>query len=115
MSRLVKALLIGALAGLLDSLPMVALGTTTSAIVSAFSHWVFLGFVIAYVVLPVRSWAKGLIVGLAAAIPVMAMVAGDDPKSLLPILAFSALLGAGVGAGTGRWAADEAVAAKKPS
>jgi hypothetical protein len=108
MSRLVKALLIGALAGIVDVLPMIAMGTTTEAIVSAFLHWVFLGFVITYLVLPVRYWMKGLLVGLAAAVPVVALVSGEDPKALVPIFAFSAVLGAAVGAATGRWATERA-------
>jgi hypothetical protein len=104
MSRLGKALLIGAVAGTIDILPMIALGNTTNAIVSAFLHWVLLGFVIAYLALPVPHWAKGLIVGLAAAIPVLALVIGDEPNAVVPIVLFSALLGVGVGAATGRWA-----------
>ena len=104
MNRLTIALLIGALAGLLDVLPMIAMGSNMSEMASAFLHWVVLGFVIAYIELPLPSWAKGLIVGLAAAIPVIAMVVGNDPQAPLPIIVFSAILGAGVGAATGRWA-----------
>jgi hypothetical protein len=104
MSRLAKGLLIGAVAGIVDVLPMVAMGTTTDAMVSAFLHWVFLGFVITYLELPIPHWAKGVLVGLAAATPVVAMVIGQDPKAPGPIVLCSAVLGAAVGAATGRWA-----------
>jgi hypothetical protein len=104
MLRLVKSLLIGAVAGLMDVVPMIVLGTTSHAIASAFLHWVLLGFVIAYVSLPVPHWVKGLILGLAAAVPVIALVLGDEPTAVIPIVVFSAFLGVGVGAATGRWA-----------
>ncbi|MGC4067465.1 MAG: hypothetical protein QM784_23020 [Polyangiaceae bacterium] len=104
MSRLARGLLIGAVAGVLDVLPMIFLAPSRSAMASAFLHWVLLGFVITYIELPLRHWMKGLVVGLAAAVPVIAMVMEQDPKSVAPIALFSAMLGAAVGAATGRWA-----------
>jgi hypothetical protein len=104
MKRLIIALAIGTGAGIVDIIPMIFLNATRGAVGSAFLHWIVLAFVICYMQLGVANWCKGLIVALAAAVPVMAMVAEGDPKALLPITVMSALLGTVVGYLTGRFA-----------
>lgn len=104
MKRLIIALAIGTGAGIVDIVPMILLNDHREAVGSAFLHWIVLGFLICYMQLGVANWNKGLIVALAAAVPVMAGVAESDPMALLPITIMSVFLGTIVGHLTGRFA-----------
>jgi len=107
MKRLIIAILIGILAGIVDVVPMVIQGIDKHANASAFVHWALMGPVIAYIQIPLSSWLKGIIVSEALALPVAILVMPRDPKSIIPIMAMSAVLGAIVGAATGRFANKE--------
>ena len=69
--------------------------------VSAFVHWLVLGFVIAYVSLPVKPWLKGMIIGVLSALPIAILVSGQGAQAVAPIMTSSVILGAAVG-----WATD---------
>lgn len=97
MSRLFISLLIGAAAGVIDVAPMIAQKLSKHACVSAFVHWVVLGVVIAYIELPLSPWLKGVVVAVISSLPIVILVSEKDPKSLVPILIMSAILGAAVG------------------
>lgn len=102
MNRLLASLALGAVAGIVDVLPMIVAGTSVAAMVSAFLHWVVLGFIIVHVDLRTASWLKGSIIGLASAVPVGAMLVETEPRSVPLVMVMSALLGAGVGWVAGR-------------
>lgn len=88
---------LGIAAGVIDVIPMLIMQTGFFSCASAFLHWVFLGIVITFVNWGMRSWLKGLILALAAAIPVVLMVYPVDPNGVIPILVISPLLGSVVG------------------
>ena len=71
---------------------------------SAFVHWIVLGVLISYVQLPLAAWAKGIVVAVLACLPVVILVSEKDPKSIVPILIMSVVLGAAVGFTTARYA-----------
>lgn len=102
MTRVQLSLGLGALAGLLDVLPMIPLQTSALAMASAFTHWLVLGFVIVHVELRCAPWLKGLALALASAVPVALMVVETDPHAILPITATSVILGSAVGYVSGR-------------
>jgi len=91
-------------AGVIDVIPMVIQRLDRYACISAFIHWVVLGVIISYVEAPIRPWLKGLLVGVAASLSIVVIVAKADPRSIPPILCMSALLGALVGLLSARFA-----------
>ena len=104
MSKLVVSLGIGAIAGVLDVIPMVVQKLDKYACCSAFVHWLVLGVIIAHIRLPLAPWLQGLVVAEMCALPIVLLVMKDDPQSILPILVMSALLGIGVGLAANRYA-----------
>lgn len=104
MRRLLLSLAIGAIAGIVDVVPMILQGLDWYSNVSAFVFWVVMGFVIAHVSLPIKNWLKGMIIALISAVPIMILVFADDPKSIIPMLVMSIGLGSLVGFFTGKYA-----------
>lgn len=104
MSKLIISLLIGTVAGVIDVAPMIIQKLDKYANWSAFMHWVVMGIVISYVQMPLAPWLKGLVIAELSAIPVAIMVAREDKKSIIPILAMSAVLGVLVGISTAKFA-----------
>ena len=104
MPRLLISVLIGVIAGVVDVLPMLAQKLSKHACLSAFVHWIVLGVLISYVQLPMPAWANGVVIAVLACLPVAILVSEKDPKSLVPILFMSVVLGAAVGFATARYA-----------
>ncbi|HHH53620.1 MAG TPA: hypothetical protein ENK91_08175 [Bacteroidetes bacterium] len=104
MSKLVISIVIGAIAGIIDVIPMIMQKLDKTANWSAFVHWIVLGFIISYVDIPVSPWLKGLIIAEAVTIPIMIIVAKDGIKSIIPIIIMTAVLGILVGIATAKWA-----------
>ena len=104
MPKLLSALAIGIGAGVIDVIPMLIQKIDRNSCVAAFVHWVVLGVVITYVSAPIPDWAKGAIVGFFCALSTVILVAQGDPKSAVPILVMSTVLGAIVGMMAGRFA-----------
>ena len=97
MSKILIALVIGIIAGIIDVIPMIVQKMEKSANLSAFTHWVVLGLIIPFVSWDIAPWLKGFIIAELSAIPVLFMVATQDKKAILPIVIMSAILGIGVG------------------
>lgn len=104
MSKLSISLIIGIIAGIIDVTPMIIQKLDKYACLSAFVHWVILGIVISYIEMPVAPWLKGIIIAVLSALPIVILVSKEDPKSIVPILAMSIILGAGVGISTAKFA-----------
>ncbi len=102
MTKLLVVLFIGFIAGIIDIIPMIIQKLDKYAIISAFVHWIVLAFLISYIVLPMPAWLKGLIIAELAALPILVLVWKDDPKSVIPIVIMSAILGLLVGIVTAR-------------
>lgn len=93
MNKIVKGLLFGVLAGVVDVLPMVAQGLSWDADLSAFSLWVVAGFLIATSELRLNSILKGLLISYLLALPVYIIVGVKEPFSLVPMTIMTAILG----------------------
>ena len=102
MSKLLVSILIGLAAGVVDVVPMIFQKLDKHANWSAFFHWIILGIFISYIELPLAPWLKGLVVAELAAIPTVILVSKDNKKSVVPILAMSAVLGVLVGLATAK-------------
>ena len=105
MPSLIITLLIGAVAGMIDIIPMLVRKLDKRDCAAAFVHWILLGVVIAYLPLPLTPWLKGLVIAEAFAVPVVLMVAKTDKQAIPPILIMSAILGMLVG-----WTTDLLIA-----
>jgi len=103
MQKLSVALLIGLTAGVIDVAPMVVQKLNPYACWSAFLHYVVFGIIVAYVPWQMAGWLKGLILGIMLALPVIAMVIKDEPRSGIPILAMAVVLGSLVGWASGKF------------
>jgi hypothetical protein len=101
MNVLFIGVIVGALAGALDALPMIIKKLDRKDTVSAFVQWFFASIVIALVDIPgVAWWLEGSIIGVALATPIVIIVSKTDKKSVSVILITSVALGALVGVAT---------------
>ena len=99
------ALLIGAGAGVLDTLRMLLGKAPWLEAAVPFTQWLMLSVLIAYVQMPVHPAIKGAIVAVMTALPTLITYSQSKPGSILSILEISLVLGAAVGLLTGRYAA----------
>lgn len=97
MKNIFIALIIGISAGIIDVVPMIIQRIDKTACISAFIQWIVLGLIIPYVNWDMQPWLKGLIIAELAALPIMVLVFAKEPKSIIPIIIFSAILGIAVG------------------
>jgi hypothetical protein len=97
MKNIFIALIIGLSAAIIDVVPMIFQRIDKSACISAFIQWLVLGLIIPYVNWDMQPWLKGLIIAELTALPIMVLVFAKEPKSIIPIIIFSAILGVAVG------------------
>jgi len=104
MNRKLKGLLIGALAGLLDIIPMLGQKLSWDADLSAFTMWVVVGYLVSAIDLKLNPLLKGILVAFLVLLPTAIIIGAKEPLSLLPIGIMTLILGAGVGYFAGRFA-----------
>ncbi|MBI9093024.1 MAG: hypothetical protein JEZ12_27740 [Desulfobacterium sp.] len=104
MEKLFISLGIGVIAGIIDIIPMIIQKIDKYSTISAFIHWILLGFIISYIQLPLSGWLKGIVIAEISALPIVLLVLKEDPKSVFPILSMTAILGCAVGFSTGKFA-----------
>jgi hypothetical protein len=97
MKNIFIALIIGLSAAIIDVVPMIIQRIDKSACISAFVQWIVLGLIIPYVNWDLQPWLKGLIIAEMAVLPILVLVFAKEPKSIIPIIIFSAILGVLVG------------------
>lgn len=93
MKRIVIGVIAGVVAGILDVTPMIIQGLTWDANLSAFSMWVVIGFLIAVTDIKVHPVLKGILLSFLALLPCAILIAWKEPFSLVPISAFTLVLG----------------------
>ena len=104
MTKLFISIGIGAIAGVIDVIPMIIQKLDKFSNWSAFVHWLILGILISYIQFPMSPWLKGLVVAEISSLPIIILVMKNDPKSIIPILVMSAILGVAVGISTSKFA-----------
>ena len=97
MNDILIAVIIGLVAGLIDVTPMIIMKLEKVANISAFVHYFVLGLIIPFVNWGIDPWLKGIIISFLSALPVMIIVYPKDKKAIIPMIAFSLILGAGIG------------------
>ena len=88
---------IGAVAGVIDVIPMIAQNLTWDANLSAFFFWVATGTVIAVADLPLKGAVKGVVVAYALLVPLAFLIGWANPANLVPIAAMTLILGSAAG------------------
>lgn len=97
MKKLMISLGLGLIAGILDVLPMILQGLDWYSNSSAFMQWLVLGVFINYIQVDLKGWLKGIVISLASSLPIMVLVAKNDPFSIIPIIVMTTILGSMVG------------------
>jgi hypothetical protein len=92
--KVLSGLLIGVVAGIIDVTPMIIQKITWDANLSAFSMWIVIGFFLAVVDMKIKGFIKGLVVSYITIIPTLLIIGSKEPKSLIPILIMTTILGA---------------------
>lgn len=95
--RIAIGLLVGAVAGAVDIVPMLLKNLTWDANLSAFAMWLVIGFMVATSELKLHPVPKGIVISYLCLLPVACIIGWKDPASLMPILGMTLVLGAFVG------------------
>jgi len=98
MRELLLTLLIGAVAGTIDILPMVKMKLDKYALSSAFSFYFVMPFIIYNLeLLNNLWWLKGGLITIVLSIPTTILASKADKKAIIPISIMAAVLGTGIG------------------
>jgi hypothetical protein len=93
MNLIVIGILLGIVAGIIDVIPMIIKKLTWDANISAFTMWVVVGFFIAAIELNMQPIVEGILIALLTLLPCAILIGWKEPKSLLPILSMTIILG----------------------
>ena len=87
----------GAIAGILDIIPMIIQKLSWDANLSAFSMWVVIGFVLSVTDFKLKGVLKGVTVSLLILLPSAILIGRQEPFSLIPIIGMTLILGSLLG------------------
>jgi len=87
-------LLIGLAAGTIDAVLMIIQNLTWDAILGAFSMWIIIGFLLSVTQLKIKGVFKRAADSFLVLIPNLFIIGWKEPKSLIPILIMTIILGA---------------------
>jgi len=97
MKKITIGISLGAIAGIIDVIPMIFQNLTWDANLSAFSMWVVNGFLIASSKLEINSILKGVMISFAVILPVAILIGWKEPISLIPIFLMTSILSSALG------------------
>ena len=95
--KIFKGVMLGAIAGFIDVIPMVAQKLSWDANISAFLFWMVSGFFIATSNLKLSAPAKGAIISFLALLPALILIIWQDPAVLPPIFVMTLMIGSTLG------------------
>jgi hypothetical protein len=95
--RIITGILLGAMAGFVDLIPMFVQKLTFDADISAFSMWLVIGFLVSVTHINVKPFLKGLILSFAVLLPIAFIIGWHEPLSLIPISIMTLILGGMLG------------------
>ncbi len=93
MKKYMIALLLGAVVGVIDVIPMVLQHLTWDANLSAFCLWVVTGLLISAVDFKMNGVVKGIFVAFLVLLPNAFLIGWHEPGTLLPIGVMMVILG----------------------
>jgi len=95
--KILVGALFGAVAGIIDVIPMIMQSLTWDANLSAFALWVISGFLIASSNLKIHSALNGLLISVLVLVPAAILIGWKEPASLIPIGIMTVILGSLLG------------------
>ena len=93
MKKQLQGVLFGAIAGVIDVIPMILQDLTWDANFSAFSMWVIIGYLISVVKVNMNAILKGILISLLVLFPSAILIGSKEPFTLIPILVITICLG----------------------
>ena len=102
-NKVLKGIMLGVAAGIIDVIPMVMQNLTWDANISAFTLWVISGFLISTSNLKLHPALKGLLISILVLTPSAVLIAWQDPISLVPIGIMTLILGSLLGYLIEKW------------
>lgn len=97
MKKIQLGILLGIIAGVIDVVPMILQKLTWDANLSAFFHWIIIGFFISTIDIKVKGVVKGLIVSIITLIPIAFLAWWNDSSSIIPMSIMTLILGSALG------------------
>ena len=97
MKSFMISMLIGLVAAVIDTAPMVIRKMDKYAIFSAFFTWIVLGIFIPRINFVSISFLNGIIVAILFVLPILVLMLKFEPKSVPIVVATTIVLGSGVG------------------
>jgi len=88
---------LGAIAGIIDVIPMVIQRLTWDANISAFLMWVAIGFILSITELKMNTILKGIMISFLVLLPAAILIGWKEPVSLVPIIIMTTILGGALG------------------
>lgn len=95
--RIIIGLIFGAIAGIIDVVPMILQNLPWDANLSAFSLWVVCGLLIAVTYIKIHPVLKGMLLAFSVLLPCAVLIAWKEPLSLIPIIIITAVLSSALG------------------
>ena len=93
MKTILIGILLGIAAGIIDVIPMIMKKLTWDANISAFLMWIIVGFFIATINLSMNPIVKGILIAFLVLTPCAILIGWKEPKSLIPIIVLTLILG----------------------
>lgn len=93
MENIIKSLLLGLAAGIINIIPMALQGLDWRIYAATTIHWLGLGVVITFARLPVQPWLSGMIIGAATGIPIALFSSCDERAPWVITFFLSFILG----------------------
>jgi len=93
MSAVFIGTILGVIFGIIDVAPMIFMKTGLRADLSAFVHWIVIGFLVGSVDLPLPFFAKGLLISTITAIPILLIVSSGHFPIIISTVVFGLLIG----------------------
>ena len=97
MRKIKLGIVLGIIAGVLDTLPMILQKMKWDSNLSALSHWILVGFLISTTNLNLKGPLKGLIIAIITLIPLTFIVWWNDSSAIIPMTISTIILGTGLG------------------
>lgn len=103
MKKIHLGILLGAIIGIIDLIPMIIQKLTWNANLSAFTFWIVAGLVIATSNIRLKGALKGLTISFILLVPLAFLIGWEDPQALLPVILLNLLFGSLLGYVIEKW------------
>lgn len=97
MKKIYLGIFIGALAGIIDVIPMLLQKLSWDANLSAFTMWLVVGFLVSITEIKINRMLKGILIAFLVLAPTAIIIGAKEPVSLIPIFIMTIILGGAVG------------------